>query len=270
MYKRQLRHCVDLALEWVGYNTVVGRWAEEITVQRIARDAAGALDDPVAVVRACANLARALIETGNQDEADEPIDVMTTHMHRLSDADRARAELNLSWLREQQHHIVKALQHGRNALTIYRSLRRPDKIGLALGYVGWCLALLGEYNESIAMCKEALPILRETGERRFEADLWSTIGYARQRLGDLDAAVAGYEKALRLLGEVHDDYGAAGVWDYLASAQLERGDAEQARASWTRAAELFGALRVARAEQMRAKAESVALPGTRTAHRAGT
>ncbi|MFG2357025.1 ATP-binding protein [Streptomyces sp. NPDC048521] len=265
---RLLRHCVDLVLEWVGYNTVVGRWTEEITAERIALDAAGALDDPIAMVRAGANLARALIETGNHDEANEPIKVMFTHMHRLSDPHRARAELNLAWLREQQRRFSEALEHGRNALMIYRGLRQPDKIGRALGFVGWSLAALGEYRESIATCEEALPILQEAGERRLEADLWSTIGYAWHGLGDLDAAVAAYEKSLRLFDEVFDDYGAAEVWDHLASAQLERGDAEQARASWTRAAELFSALRVARAAQMRAKAQAVAQPETRTAHRA--
>ncbi|GGZ03440.1 SARP family transcriptional regulator [Streptomyces olivaceoviridis] len=266
---RLLRHCVDLVLEWVGYNTVEGRWAEEITVERIALDAAGALGDPVAMVRTSAILARALIETGNHDDADEPIDVMLTHMHRLPDADRARAELNLAWLREQQRRFTEALQHARNALMIYRARRQPDKIGRALCYVSWSLATLGEYRQSIATCEEALSMLQEAGERRFEAHVWSTIGYAWQGLGDLDAAVAGYEKSLRLFGEVLDDYSAAEVWDHLASAQLERGDAEQARASWARAAELFGGLRVARAAQMRAKARSVARPGTRTAHRAG-
>ncbi|MFD7408538.1 hypothetical protein ACFV7R_39175 [Streptomyces sp. NPDC059866] len=87
--------------------------------------------------------------------------------------------------------------------------------------------------------------------------VWANTGLAQQGLGELDAAVASYRKALWLNQGIHSDHGQAEVLDFLASAQLEQGEPEQARASWTRAAELFGALRVARAAEMRVKAESV-------------
>lgn len=253
---RLLRRCVDLVLSWVGYNTVVGRWAEEAAAERIALDAALVLDEPLCIVRSALNLARALVETGNLDEPDEVIEVAQGRMDRLADADRARAEGNIGWIRDYQKRPVESIQHSRNALALYRKLRQHDKIARALSDMSWDLAALGDHQESIAACEEALPMLREAGDRRTEANTWSTLGYARQGLGDLDAAVSAYEQSLRILEEVLDHHSQAETWDLLASAQLERGDREKARAGWTRAAELFETLRVARAEEMRAKARS--------------
>ncbi|WP_063758866.1 ATP-binding protein [Streptomyces sp. NRRL S-340] len=257
---RLLRHCVDLVLEWVGYNTVVGRWSEEIIVERIALDAALALDDPIGIARCCANLARALTETGNIEEAEEPADILLKHLHRLPDEHRARSELNLASLCGQQRRFAESLRYAQNSLDIYRSLGQPDKIARVLSDVGWCRANLGDYHKAIATSEEAIVALREVGDRRSEAASWCVIGLARHRLGELDAAITNYEMALRLFREVLDDYSEAEAWDGLAAAQLERGDTEQARASWNRAAELFGRLRVARADEMRDKAQSLTRP----------
>ncbi|MBO1330004.1 tetratricopeptide repeat protein [Streptomyces sp. VRA16 Mangrove soil] len=257
---RLRRHLLDLALEWVGYNAVAGRWTELIAAQGVALEAALALDDPTGVVRSCANLGRALIELGHPDDADEPTAVLLAHLPRLPAALRARAELNVGWLRDRQDRLVESCAHARNALALYRSLDAPDKVGRALADLGWVLARLGEHRQAIATCEEAVPLLRAAGDRRFEAAVWQALGVARQGLGELDAAVDAYEASLRLFGEVLDDYGRAEVWDLLASALLERGDTARARAGWLRSAELLGALRVARAAQMRAKAEALSGP----------
>ncbi len=75
-----------------------------------------------------------------------------------------------------------------------------------------------------------MPLLRQVGDRRFEAGAWDAIGRAQQGLGRLDAAITGYRTALRLFEELLDDYNRAGVLDHLASAQLEQGQEAEARA----------------------------------------
>ncbi|MFD6532129.1 helix-turn-helix domain-containing protein [Streptomyces sp. NPDC060184] len=263
------RHRIDVTLEWVVYNTLVaGRWPEEITTARMALDASLALDDPVAVVRICYNLARALVETGHSEEADEPLDLLLRHLHRLSPEQQARAERNLGWLRVRQERHGEALRHTRRALVLARSLDHREEIGRVLTHESWCLALLGRHQEALAKSEETLEVLREVGDRRNEAAVWDTIGYVQQRMGDLDAAVAGYRTALHIFEELSDDYMRAEVLDNLASAQLELGETEDARTSWTGAADLFGVLRVARAAEMRAKAE--ALPPPEAARPVGT
>ncbi|MFF4903176.1 ATP-binding protein [Streptomyces sp. NPDC001068] len=260
-----LRHRVDLIREWASYHVVEGRWAEEITAERIGLDAALALDDPVAVARAGGSLARALVETGRPDEADEPVELILAHLHRLPPEDRGRAERSIAWARDGQERYAEGLRHSRRALEIFRGLGQRDQIAVELGSVGWFLSALGEYREAIARCEEAIPILRDLGDRGNEAAAWDSIGYARQRLGDPAAAVVDYEKSLRLFEELLNDYSQAAVLDHLASAQLELGDALRARASWTRAADIFGGLRVARAAEMRAKAAALPRPGAEPA-----
>ncbi|MFE7328527.1 tetratricopeptide repeat protein [Streptomyces sp. NPDC057565] len=254
---RLLRHRVNLTLEWMGYNAAAGRWAEEVSASRIGLDAALVLDDPVAIARTSAHLARAMVETGRMNEADEPIGMMLGQLRRLPTEHQARVERNVSFLRGRQQRHEEALQHARRSLAIARRLSRTGEIARTLIGVGFCLAMLGQYQEAIATCEEAVPMLREVKDRSGEASVWDSIGLAQQHLGRLDAAAVSYGESLRILEEVHDDYMQAETLDHLASALLELGDHSQARAHWMRAADLLTGLRVPRAAALRAKAEAV-------------
>ncbi|MFJ7495088.1 ATP-binding protein [Streptomyces sp. NPDC097727] len=249
-----------LTADWEGYFSTMGRWAEEISAQRISLKAALTLDDPVAIARNGAMLARALTETGQVDAADETVGLMLEQLPRLSVAERASTERCVAWVRGSQERLADALRHARRALALYRTLDQPSHVARELNAVGWYLALLGEHREAIAMCEEAMPILQKNGNRRNEAATWDSIAYARQHLGDLGTAVADYRRSLALYEEVLDTYGQVEVLDRLGSAHLERGDAEQARASWDRAADLLGATGSPRAEEMRGKAGALVPP----------
>ncbi|QNP75473.1 tetratricopeptide repeat protein [Streptomyces roseirectus] len=255
---RLLRFRMNLTHDWVSYYSVMGRWAEEIETKRIGLAAALQLDDPAAVARNSASLARALAETGQLDEADEQVALLLRQVHRLDPAQRAAAERSVGWVRGRQRRPADALHHARRALALYQELGDDASSARELNAVGWYLALLGRYREAIDMCTQALPLLRRSGNLRIEAAAWDSIGYARQRLGELDTAIADYRQSLRLYGEAVDAYNQAEVLDHLAAAHLERGDAEQARASWTRAAELLSTIDSPRATAMRVRAEGVA------------
>ncbi|MFJ7495173.1 ATP-binding protein [Streptomyces sp. NPDC097727] len=254
---RLLRYRMNLTDNWVSYYSVTGRWADEISAKRIGLDAALVLDDPTAIARNCASLARALAETGQVDQAEEQVGLMLAQLHRLAPANRASAERSIGWVRGRQGRHTEALHHARQALALYRTLGDRGSEARELNAVGWYLTLLGDHRQAITMCEEALPMLQEAGNRRSEAATWDSIGYARQRLGDLDAAIADYRRSLRLYEEVLDGYNQSDVLDHIASAQLERGDDAQARASWMRAAELLSTIGNPRAAEMRAKAEAL-------------
>ncbi len=262
---RLLRHRIGLALAWAAYNTVAGRWAEEITASRTALHAGLTLDDPVAITRAATNLANALVETGRLDEADAAVDHMLGHLHRLPPYEELLAERYASRVRSYQGRHAEGMEHGRRSLAIARTLGRPYEIARSIAIVGWFHAVLGDHQEALAWCEEALPLLAATGNRHDVAGVRGNIGYIRQRLGDVESAVADYQKSLRLYEELLDEYKQAELLNDLASAQLELGEVELARANWSRAADLFSALRVARAAQMRAKAESLPQPKARLA-----
>ncbi|MBA2951785.1 ATP-binding protein [Streptomyces himalayensis] len=249
-----LRYRMNLTRDWVGYYSVMGRWADEIATKRIGLEAALVLDDPTAIARNSQNLARALAAMGRVDEAEEQVALMLELLPRLGSAEQAITERSIGFVRGRQGRHSEALHHARRALAIYRRLGNRGGVARVLKAIGWYLTLLGDHRQAIAMCEEALPILRETGNRRSEAATWDSIGYARQRLGQLEAAIADYQRSLRLYEEAFDAYNQADVLDHIASAHLERGDGAQARASWARAAELLTTIGDPRAEEMRARA----------------
>ncbi|MFC8710829.1 tetratricopeptide repeat protein [Streptomyces sp. NPDC057197] len=253
---RLLRHRLDLTLEWVAYNSVTGRWAEEISACRTALDAALTLDDPVGVARTGAHLSRALVEQGNLDEAGELLDLILRQLPRLPLDEQLQAERHASRIRHYEQRYEEGLRHARNSLAIARSLDQPYEVARALAIVAYFLCVSGDPKEAVATCEEVLPLLRETGNRHDEAATWRHMGHARQRAGDLTDAIAHYGTALGIYQEVLDDYNVADVLDHLATAQLEQGDVARARANWDRAAELFTALRAVRADETRAKAKA--------------
>ncbi|SEN42280.1 ATP-binding protein [Actinacidiphila rubida] len=255
---RLRRHRVDVALEWTRYHQAAGRWAEEIAAQGLALAAALALDDPVAIASICHHLAHAaVIGPGDAEEAERAIDLMLAYLPRLPLEQQVRFEHRVCTLRDHQGRYPEALRHARNSLAIARDLGRPAGIARGLSAVAWFLALLDAYQEAVDACEEALPILRELGDRGHEAGTWDTLGYARQRLGDLDTAIADYRTALGICEELQLGFHRGQVLDHLASALLERGDVEQARATWNQAAEQFTALRVARAAEVRARIDAL-------------
>ncbi|MFE3111786.1 ATP-binding protein [Kitasatospora indigofera] len=251
------RHRLDLTLEWASYNEVEGRWSEEIAASGTALEAALEADDPVTINRAGHNLVRALIETGRLQDVDGPLGLVLQHLGRLPVERRARAERDVSWVYLYLERPAEGLRHALEALTVARSLGQHNEVGRALTDAAWRLVQLGDHQEAVARCEEAIPILREAGDRRYEAGAWGTIAYAHQDLGNLQDAIAGHRRALEVFEEMHDRYNMAEALDNLASAQADLGAKEEARTNWNRAAELFTQLRVARAADMRAKADAL-------------
>ncbi|MEU2226833.1 helix-turn-helix domain-containing protein [Streptomyces sp. NPDC018347] len=246
--------------DWVSYYSVTGRWTEEIETKRIGLEAALLLDEPTAVARNSASLARALAETGQTEEADQQVELLLGLLHRLGPVERAATERSIGWVRGRQKRHAEALHHARRALEIYRAEGDDGAAAREMNAVGWYLALLGRYEETIALCEEAVPLLRRHRNVRIEAAARDTMGYARQRLGDLDAAMADYRESLRLYAEGFDGYNQAEVLDHLATAQQERGDRVGARESWLRAADLLNAINSPRAARMRANAQALDTP----------
>lgn len=251
------RSRVELTLQWMRYHEVAGHWTEEITATRGALDAALALDDPVAIARCGQNLARALVEAGDAAAADEPVRLLLSHLHRLPAAHQARAERFAGWVRYRLERHDEALEHAKRAVEISRTLGDAGEVARGLTDLSWQLAESEHFGEAVSAGEEAAAILATTTDSRYEAAAWNSIGYAQQGMGHLDSAIASYSTALRICEAALDDYGRAEVLDNLASVRLERGDAAQARADWTAAADLFDSLRIARADELRARAEAL-------------
>ncbi|MEK8106642.1 tetratricopeptide repeat protein [Micromonospora sp. M12] len=84
--------------------------------------------------------------------------------------------------------------------------RPPRREASARNAVGWAHAQLGQYAPALAHCREALALLRTTGDRHGEANTWDSLGFIHARLGDHRAAVRCFRRAIGLYRRVSDRY----------------------------------------------------------------
>ena len=124
---------------------------------------------------------------------------------------------------------------------------------MALNDIGFCHAQLGNYQQAIAHCEQALAAIRELGERNWEAATWDSLGYIHDRLGHHERAVACYAQAIDLYRELADRFNEADTLDHLGDAQLSAGDVGAARRTWTRALRIFDEIDHPDGDQVRAK-----------------
>lgn len=76
----------------------------------------------------------------------------------------------------------------------------------ALRTIGWNSARLGEYQQALPYCQQALGLLRDLGDRPGEAAILDSLGYIYRRLGDYQHALDHHQQALRLFSELGDRY----------------------------------------------------------------
>ncbi|MFF0478866.1 helix-turn-helix domain-containing protein [Streptomyces sp. NPDC004284] len=164
--RRLLRRLIGLTEEWAGYNSVRGRWTEEIAVSRIALDAALALDDPSAIVRSCLSRARALIEAGYPDEVDE------------------RRE---------------AVAISERALATLRELGDDRREAGAWDTIGFARHGLGEPRAAIDACETAAALYSALHDDCGHALVLDRLAAARADLGDAEGARADWTRAADLL-----------------------------------------------------------------------
>jgi DNA-binding NtrC family response regulator/tetratricopeptide (TPR) repeat protein len=92
---------------------------------------------------------------------------------------------------------------------------------------------LGQYNEALCRCREALPALRTQTRQRELAELECRLGTIKARTGDVLGARDHFEQGLCLYREVEDSIGAGKAWNNL-------GVVNKTLCRWDRAVECFG------------------------------
>jgi tetratricopeptide (TPR) repeat protein len=70
------------------------------------------------------------------------------------------------------------------------------------------------------LCQQALPLLRQAGDRDSEAGTWDSIGYACHHLGDYQQAVVSYQNALELARAIGNSHLEADILDHLSNTLL--------------------------------------------------
>ena len=101
--------------------------------------------------------------------------------------------------------------------------------------IAWTRIRLGEHDLARELCRQALAVNTELGNRHGAATNWRTAGCAEAAAGDQHAAAGCHERALRLFRQIGDRGGEAQTLVDLGDAQHAASEVDAARGSWAAA-----------------------------------
>ena len=162
----------------------------------------------------------------------------------------AVAHLSLAAIADCQGSYADALDHSEQAFDLFTAIDDKGGQAISLGDIGWYHALLGDYTQARAFCRQALGL---TEIPRDEANIWDTLGYAERHLRNFAEATACYERAISISREIGDPYHEATVLAHLGDAHDAAGQPPRARTAWQQALATLDGLGHRDAESVRAK-----------------
>ncbi|MFJ9893031.1 AfsR/SARP family transcriptional regulator [Streptomyces sp. NPDC091280] len=255
-------HTWQLAWAMASHLHICGLWREQEAVHRAALDAALRLDDPVAQGHAHRGLGAAAPGLGNLADRRGHVERAVELFTRAGDMGAcADAYRTLAWIVELQGDLEGALAAARRSLALYRSVCRGAddsrgqlRIAAGLNGVGWSLILLGQYQQALDHCREALDLYRRLGDDLTAAHIHDSIGHAQYHLGQYEEAVASFRSALAIWRETIDaSWLTADTLMGLGDAYLSLGRADEARAAWRKGLDVAERLGHTDAESFRTK-----------------
>jgi tetratricopeptide (TPR) repeat protein len=202
-------------------------WRDLVTIQQTALAAARRIGDRRRELNAYSFLALACTFLGRYDEAER-------YQRTIIELDpgtmlAAQAHLDLGLVFDRQGRYPEALREAHEALDAFRDLDSVPGLARALSAVGWVQSRLGNHEQALARCQEALVLFEKLNAI---ATNWDSIGYAHHHLGQYPAAVAAFERAIELFTAVGDRRYRMTTLTHLGDTYLATGDRAGARKSW--------------------------------------
>jgi DNA-binding SARP family transcriptional activator/tetratricopeptide (TPR) repeat protein len=251
-------HACQLPATLTGVFDQSARWGDLAASSAIALTSAQRNGDREAEAYAQRGLAAACARIGRYDDAYVHLRRCLDQFIELKSIDgQARAHLNLACLLHYMDDTESAASHAHRARELFELLP-PQRAGLAaaLNTVGWLEARLGNREQGLADCQQALALAEELDNRVVAAATWDSLGYVRHLLGQHEAAVSCYQRA----ADMYADLGA--VW-YRAEVLMNLGDTHEAaghqqtaRGLWREALVVFEQTRHPQTERLRARMRS--------------
>jgi tetratricopeptide (TPR) repeat protein/transcriptional regulator with XRE-family HTH domain len=227
-----------------------------LATQQIALAAAQRLGDQHAQGEARRGVASAQIELGRYDDALGHLTQALRLREETADLrGQARIHLDIARALGHQGRHREAISRGRRAVRLSRAAgsRAKSMQADALNQVGWDLAMLGSYQQTLEFCHQALALYRQVGDKHGEPNALDSLAYAHRYLGHHTEAADCYRRAVELFAELGSRYKKAETLTYAGDAYRAAGDIPAARDAWTRALATFDDLHHPDAEQVRAK-----------------
>ncbi len=189
-----------------------GHFADSLQTWRNGLDAARHLADPVARIRGHRWVGDALGRAGDHAEADVYLKRSMALAEEAGDiTQEAHTGHSLTWSAMQQGDLRAAIDHATRSHHIYRDLDYPLGQGEMLDLIGWCHALLGDYDDAHRCCAEALDLHRAAHHQQSSAVVLRHLGYIAAHTDRHREAETYYRQSLDLHRALGDSYREADV-----------------------------------------------------------
>lgn len=213
-----------------------------VSAQHAALMAARRQESQNGVAHAHYALGRATHWFGRFDEARTHLQDALNIFEELEDeARQVNTNIELGHILEHQNRPAEALRYAQRGLDLSHNATNSDR-ARALYFVGWYHGQLGDYNQLLSNCQQAVILNQDLGNRRGEGYTLNGVGYAYHHLGQYEQAVAHYRQALNLRSELADRYGQAVSYNYLGDSYHAAGETGAARLAWNNALSVLDSL----------------------------
>jgi tetratricopeptide (TPR) repeat protein len=117
---------------------------------------------------------------------------------------------------------------------------------------GWLHVQLGDYQQALTACRQALTFHDELGDCHGQATTWDRIGYGYHHLRQYTEAIACYQRAPDLYREDARSYRSVTLTN-LGDAHHAAGNLDAAHKAWQQALDILDQLHHPDADQVRAR-----------------
>jgi tetratricopeptide (TPR) repeat protein len=161
--------------------------------------------------------------------------------------------IDLAQLALWQDRPAEARDYARRALALAQAMGHLPSSGSAFNTIGWASALLGDYQEALASCEQALDIIIGLDDSHARAATLDSLGYIHHQLGNHSRALDCYRQAVHLYESAGERRRQAVTLDRLGDTHRAADNTEAARECWEQALVILTDLGDPAADAVRSK-----------------
>ncbi|MGH8793741.1 MAG: tetratricopeptide repeat protein, partial [Stackebrandtia sp.] len=244
-----------------------GHWHDWVANHEVALEAARRLSDRSAQAYLHIEQSQALAELGRLAEGDAHLDEALALCVELDDlAGQGQVYVKLGRRMGQEDRPDEALAYNLRALELFKAAGHKGRTTSALNNAGWYYAKLGEYEQALHCCEQALAGYRELGDDHGQGITLDSLGYIHHGLDDCRQAAACYREAIAHFRGFGARWAEASSLSKLADVHRDLGDLDEAQACCRQALDILDELNHSDAAGVRAKLHSLSnTPGKASA-----